>query len=242
MPHGAPDWYQYRRASTTFPIADLAELAARLGSPVTFDRRGDVIFLDSFESGWPTWRTDISPPGGSVSLTPATSHHGGYSLKLTTNNTAFAMTKASRYVPCPHTSRIGFELAFAFETDVRSLWFYLGVWTGSGRSHIQVKYDPPNKELSIYTSAPTWTPIKSNLALAADPEHWHRLKLVADLITNKYVRLLLDDIVLDLSDLAVYSPWSDTAPQAEFQSYVNTNINDHKSTYIDAVIITQDEP
>ncbi|MBA7572444.1 hypothetical protein ES708_14224 [subsurface metagenome] len=30
--HGAPDYFQYRRDAVTFPLADLAELAAKLGA------------------------------------------------------------------------------------------------------------------------------------------------------------------------------------------------------------------
>lgn len=242
MPHGAPDWYKYRRDSATHPVDDLAELAVRLGSPVTFDRRGDVFFLDSFEFGFPSWTTFIAPAGGSVSLTPITTHHGGYSLKLTTQNITGSMARVQRFVPYPHISRVGLELAFAFDTNVRSLWAYLGLWTGAARYQIQVKYCPPLQELSIYTSPPGWTVIQSNLILDADPEHWHRLKIVADLTTRTYARLLLDHLALNLSDYAVYFPASADNAKTQFSFHVDTDVDDHATAYLDAVIITQDEP
>ena len=55
MAHGAPDWFGTTPQGMVHRVADLAELAARLGSPDVFDRRGNVLFMDSFENGQNNW-------------------------------------------------------------------------------------------------------------------------------------------------------------------------------------------
>jgi len=51
MAHGTPDWGVTASKKTIYSLHDMGELAVRLGSIVSFDRRGDVIFSDSFQNG-----------------------------------------------------------------------------------------------------------------------------------------------------------------------------------------------
>lgn len=57
MPRGMPDWGEYSPQEVVSKLLDNAELAARLGSPVLFDRRGTVIFMDDFNCGVNHWDT-----------------------------------------------------------------------------------------------------------------------------------------------------------------------------------------
>jgi len=61
--HGTPDWGVTAGARTVYQMTDLGELAVRLGSIVTHDRRGDVIFLEDFEEGMGRWRFPRTPLG-----------------------------------------------------------------------------------------------------------------------------------------------------------------------------------
>lgn len=240
--HGAPDWAKYRPSSATFPVQDLAELAVRLGSPVAFDRRGDVILLDSFEFGFPGWIATLPTEEASVAITPTTAWHGGYSIKLTTRPVFYSFTQIERFIPYPHISRIGYEYAFSFDEDVNTIWSRIAVYTGTVRHSAAFKYLPQTQELQIYTKAQVWVPVKTNVVLDADPRHFHRLKIVIDLTTETWVRLLLDDIYLDLSAHAYYLPDDESNPKAHFAFYLRTNVTEHRSAYLDSVIITQDEP
>ena len=65
----------------------LAELAARLGSPTTYERRGALIFADIFDSGLSKWNTDTSGAGASVALTALYASVGKYSAMLTAGST-----------------------------------------------------------------------------------------------------------------------------------------------------------
>jgi len=58
MPRGYPDWGRIRKEVGIAAIGDLGELAVRLGASVVWDRRGDVVLVDSFDLGLAPW--DIS--------------------------------------------------------------------------------------------------------------------------------------------------------------------------------------
>ena len=66
------------------PVSN-AELAARLGSPDTFDRRGDVLWMDDFESGL-KWRTSLLGTGSLIDLTATMAASGGKCCRLVTGS------------------------------------------------------------------------------------------------------------------------------------------------------------
>ena len=58
MTHGVQDFGASSGQNSTYGLTDLGELAVRLGSPVSFDRRGDVVMMETFEDGLDAWVTD----------------------------------------------------------------------------------------------------------------------------------------------------------------------------------------
>jgi len=50
MPRGHPDYGQAGPTSLIATVPDLGELAARLGSNNTWDRRGFILWYDDFEA------------------------------------------------------------------------------------------------------------------------------------------------------------------------------------------------
>ncbi|GAI56753.1 unnamed protein product, partial [marine sediment metagenome] len=79
MAHGQPDFGMYQIAKTIYRLADMGELAVRLGSIVTHDRRGDVIWMDNFDSGIAKWYQFASDDDGLVEWSAERSRSGGFS-------------------------------------------------------------------------------------------------------------------------------------------------------------------
>jgi len=82
MAHGQPDYGMYTLANTIYRLTDMGELAARLGSINTYDRRGDVIFLDSFESGLTAWSPSSACTGSDLVQSAKHARSGGFSAKF----------------------------------------------------------------------------------------------------------------------------------------------------------------
>ncbi|GAG01299.1 unnamed protein product, partial [marine sediment metagenome] len=64
-----PDDYKWLPGSTRFPLSDIGELAVRLGSLCSYDRRGEVIFIDDFGHGVNGYVLSHVGTGGKILVT-----------------------------------------------------------------------------------------------------------------------------------------------------------------------------
>jgi len=96
--HGAPDWWGTEQTSTVHLVQDVGELAARLGSIVTFDRRGNVIWLTSFEDGLQGTSFGVDHVDSKGTLSTNRALGGAYSIRLDPRGAADAYVN---WHPCP---------------------------------------------------------------------------------------------------------------------------------------------
>ena len=234
---GLPDYAQPKPVSGV-PVGpvhtstDIAELAARQGSPNTFDRRGNVLWMDGFENGIKNWVIDVGL--GEVSWDTAFVRNGGFSIKVDSTG---GPQRIMRYMAFPFLSRMGFEFSFHPE-----------VFPG-GDIELSIFL---RKELVIYEAA-----IRSNLDTWEynDNAGWHNLspdvpttdaanlfatiKLVADFATNEYVRLIVNNttFIMDGKPIRIAPGVLMWDPRMEIRLEVSDNI-----IWIDDFIVTTNEP
>lgn len=240
--HGAPDWYKYRRDSSTFPVDDLAELAARLGSADTFDRRGDVIFMDDFGGGAPGWFRDSGGHNSEVSLSPLYALHGGWSMKLVPGSTLPMSAEISRNFAYPALSKLGFEVTLSMDMLLDDVRIQVYFYTGTYLYRAIIALDHANTRLRYYD-------VDGNLEILdddVDPStltlQFSTVKFVCDFLTGYYTRLIFNSHHYDMSAYQMRRVPPGTPPRICFEivSYSQAGKNTH--TYVDNVIITQDEP
>lgn len=242
MPHGAPDWYKYRRDSATFPIDDLAELAARLGSIVTFDRRGDVILMDSFESGLGAWRPSGSAPDYDISVSPHYSTRGGYSIKLTGASAAPSIAQIALYRGESFSTRYGLEGSFSIATTIEAFVIGLSVYTGTDYYYTAAAYDHATKTVQVYKAPGTFQTIAS-LELAENvPWQFNRIKVVMDITTGYNARILLNANEYSTSQYPLHHVTITHTPCLCLELSVKAVLGENHIAYVDDVIATQDEP
>ena len=240
--HGAPDWSKYRPDSVTFPVEDLAELAVRLGSIVSFDRRGDVFWMDDFENGLSGWRKLTSGAGAAVATSSTKARNGGYSTKLTSGVTASRYAGISHYLPFPHLSKWGFECHAAINASIEELRLSVRLNDGTTWHDFWVKYDHLNTRLQYFAPGSAWTTFATNVDLLHSDDLFLALKLVVNLNAKSYARLITNETTYDMSSL-LPSTYNETlTAHLNYQIRATGNTDDNAVTYIDDVIITQDEP
>ena len=240
MPHAGPDWGTYAPVSTIYSIQDLGELAARLGSPVTFDRRGNIIFMDNFDSGIEPWWIGGNPTGWTGRWSPDQYKSGGFSLELTTKAAAGASVYAQCYFPYPSKSRLGVEICFNHNYQVKQADFNIEIYDGSYlyEAYIRLIDDTwyyQGDDHEYHALSPT-TDLMTDIM-------FHTLKLVFDLTTGKYVRLIVDTTVFDLSNFIIYKVDSSSSPS--FYIYYEITARESAAAaqvWIDNLILTQNEP
>ncbi len=242
MPHGQPDFGAYAAKKTVGSMADNAELAARLGSIVTFDRRGDVVWLDDFEDNIDKWEVMTLGIGAAVVLSNEAARNGSRSAKLTTGPAIDNYAIIIKHLPYPALSKVGFEISFTIDEDLNHLFHSLMLLDGTNRYIGSIDYRPDVDELYYYDDAGAPQLIASGLNLAASIYHFHTMKLVVDIATMRYVRLILDERTYDLSNYLMQPILDATLPTmwAYFASF--TGVAANQSIYVDDAIVTQNEP
>lgn len=241
MPHGTPDWWGTEPTETIYPLQDVGELAARLGSIDTFDRRGNVIWLSGFESGLGGFVPSTSGTGAAVVVSTTTARTGPYSCKLTAGSDVLELAAIQRFVSYPVLSRFGGEFAFTWDTGIDRLRNEMLVYDGSNLTTFSIRLDETNSKIYYLNSGGGWTEFAALPAWGTEADLFHVGKLVVDLDLGEYVRFILDDTEHDLSGNSGKAEVDATYPHINFSARLTGPGGTNPSIYIDDMIVTQNE-
>lgn len=242
MARGQPDFGMYAPKTTTASLADMAELAVRLGSIVSYDRRGDVIYLDDFEAAVIKFIISVSA-GGAIVLDSTSVRSGFQAVKFTTAAAALNSALLRKWLSVVGSRRLGAEFHFSYPADTYTLSLSLAYYSSTTLYYGEVRLDFTDNTLKIIDGDGNWNTIAENLSLAKYYHQFTGLKLVADFSTNKYVRLLLGNTEYDVSAYSL-----ETAASAlkeglgVFTQVFNDDTGTAASLWIDDLIVTQNEP
>lgn len=243
MPRGQPDFGGAAPLDVMGSVADIGELAARLGSIVTYDRRGLVSDLDDFESPTLKWRKYPVIGGGLIYLSSESMRSGNQAVKIVTLATADIYCGLSRIVITPSTKRVGIEASYSY-IDSGSYFnigldYYDGVTEHKGIARV----DPDYGDLYILDSTDNFVKIATLGALHSTYFFNCPMKLVVSFETDYYVRLLFLDREYDLSSYKLY-----TDPQpvwyaiTAFMYLQNKGVDAAKNVHVDDFVFTHSEP
>jgi hypothetical protein len=248
--YSSPKPYGQAPIGPIYTLSDLGELAVRLGSIDSFDRRGNVLWFDDFENGLNKWHS-TSPHTGKTELRTTTARNGALSLYMETYPSSEATRSITRYLPYPVLSRVGLECSFAALGD-------LGADTaGNGRVIQEIRFFDGSKCYtfsSYYHGGDRYEIVivdkDAGDVVLRTKRFFHdggyttfdTFKLVADLPNKKYARLLVDDDVFSLGEYQPQEISDSSAPHLEIWILLTTYRNFPAWIYVDDVIVTQNEP
>lgn len=222
-----------------------AELAARLGSIDTFERRGNVIWMDDFEAPKLKWVSATSGAGASVALSTAESLRGIQSVKLDVGTASGGYSMIYRYLAAPRsTTKVGFEFAFTTRANVSYIVFGGSIHDGVNKTFGKIVVDY-SANLIKYTKSSNggYNYIDTGLdpQLSNNTRLFHMLKFVFDYSTKEWERVFFDNEEADLTNMPMYT----AADVTKKQTYLEVELHGDEvlSTYIyvDNVVITQNE-
>lgn len=240
MPRGYPDWGKIKKEDYVSAVADLGELAVRLGSVVSFDRRGDVYFVDSFEEGVARWAVVSAPAGGTGVVSTDYSTHGGYTLKATTPAAVGGTVAIQRYEPIAFTGKAGWEVALMSMGDLLFFELVLDLLDGDRNWRATVRLDIVGKKWEYEDSTGTWQTAATGVTFSEVETLFNLTKLVVDLTEHEYVRLLYNADEWDLDGAALRDLGATTGVYVRFQARLTAD--DATDCYFDTVISTLNEP
>ena len=225
---------------------DNSEIAARLGSINTYERRGNIIMQDNFEAPTFKWEATLSGVGAAVIRSIASSFCENYSMKVITGDGSGDTTYATRKLHIPPLGIFGAEYSFTVGDKIARISNILRAYLGEFEDYYQMQcaFYPQTHCLNIYTGAGAWTNLTSTLYLREDDMLYHTWKLVGDFSTGYYKRLYLNDTEYDISDYQMYTiSASGQIPSLyEIIEVMNYTTASNHYCYFDNVIITQNEP
>lgn len=242
MARGQPDYGAYQRKSTGATLADMGDLAVRLGSIVEYDRRGDIVALDNFEGTVLKWNTPVIGVG-TVALDATVMKSGSQAVKLHTDVAGDATSDLVKYFTALGVMRLGAEISFSDLTDGSDIFFGLSYWNGTSGYRAQLWFQ--HSSANLYAEGPVsgvWT-LVANVGLIRTGETlWYPMKLVVDFVNHFYLRVLFSGAEYPIPTLALptYGSVGGVYILSLFrlQNVVATNHN----VWVDDFILTQNEP
>lgn len=221
-----------------------AELAVRLGAITSHERRGTVIWQDSFESGTitPRWIPATSGAASLVRVSTVWARNGAFSVQLTTggiNTNGASVTHLQSY---PVLGNMGLECSFHLASaNPTLLTMGLQLYSGTTLRYMALRYNPVTAEIQYLNNSATFTTVFTGVTPTSGL--FHTLKMVADFDAAKYLRVVFDNQVADLSAQNLYSEVNAlTASLAVFLGHATIGATVATPAYLDDVIVTQNEP
>jgi len=242
MVHGAPDNFEVQQKATIFRLDDMAELAARLHSPNTFHRLGEVVLLDSFENGIDTWESEDIGATSDFSISSSKYKTGGFSAKLAAGNLADDYMNIGRNIQILNECKIGFEFSFAFSTVHAIIDFKLGYHNGTDIYNANAIFNTTNNTLSIQKSDGLFKTISSSIKLYKGLSIFHTTKLIIDIKNKKYDKIIINNNIFNLEDYGLYDSGDSIWEYLYFTIKLQTTGAGTTYTWLDDIIITQNEP
>lgn len=242
MAHGKPDWGLVGPKQTIYGLDDVGEAAARLGSPVIWDRRGDVVLMDSFEHGTCQSATTVFGAGDNYHLLCGASRHGGHSLRYYLAGAAGSQGQ-TQWTICSTGQMVnGFELSFGWVDTIASVGLVLQYHDGVNVHEARATYWPVGGVLAYRDALNVDILIQGGLGLTPLADPIHVFKIVADFDVNEYVRVILDENTWTLPGIALRDFGGATGPYVNAYVTVVQTLAATGAFIMDRTIVTQNEP
>ena len=239
---GLPDYGMYAALENMGRLVDYAELAARLGSIVTYNREGYLTFYDDFEKTPLKWAPVKLNGDGFVGLSNEYSQRGGQCLKLQTTATQYHWVGVTRYFPLVSMENLGMEIVLKNENTDCSVIVYFNQYINGVDYIVKYELNFKTKTLSFHGYGTCTGESSGHFNPQRGEYIGHYYKLVIDNHNHRYLRFLYDRKEYNLKD-CTFETTTTSSNDASFCRIYLTNLGTgEKTVYIDNVILTQNEP
>jgi len=241
MGHTRPDWTTYGKLDQIFALYDLGELAVRLGSIVSYDRRGNVLWLDDFEDGLIKWKELIGVGVAPWDSATTKARNGGKSAYTSCSADTSPRAELSKGLPWRVAGKFGLEVSFATGANESQPYVKFQVYDGTQLYDFQIRFSTTNSLIQYRDADGNWQNLATGVNILKGDTYWHTLKLVIDSNEGEYIRVLFDGQDYSMAGIAGAVSASSIAPYLLI-TLANTTVGGVDSEiYYDDCIITQNE-
>ena len=240
MPHGRPDWYNITPLVKVHASEDVNEGAVRLGTISVYDRRGNVVFQDTFQNGLGYWDETEVIGSGSVTWSVGNGFLSPCAVRLEVeegvDNYAYVQTD----VGLPTAGSLGIEWVFQPFDTPGGLSFGLN-FSHADRylsSGLDVSFS--DNELIIYDAGVPRI-IESDLTSIVARGDKVSLKWAVDITEERYLRLLLNSLAWSLVDYSLSSEDNPISPSCILSATVGGSASGSGGMKLFGCILTVNE-
>ncbi len=220
----------------------LEELAARLGSIVPYDLRGNIVLVEDFESEETEWEDGSDVPLSTATRSSRRKYSGDWAMKLHSALTGGGLADTWRNFSYPGLVKCACFCRFAFDQYCRDFYVRSAFWNATSTLYAHVKYNPQTNLLTIRAAGGVWHSVDSDLYIYGTEFCWHPFMLTFDLATGYYDKLVFAQEEYDISDVALYSYAGLAEAGAYVEVYADGAIVNAFDVYVDDIIIAKNVP
>lgn len=242
MPRGQPDYGLTTQTQVASGISDPGEAAARLGSINVYDRRGWTVWMDDFEAPNLKWIIAIVLPGNDPVLATTASWMGVQSVYFSTPGVGFPGSGIVKIHPLLRLGRLGVEFWVRGYTLTPGYFdLVLDIFDGINQTKAELRLDFQASTVSIVTPLGTFVIDTGAFPLLALMP-FVPIKVVVDMDTDRYVRLLVGPYEHDISAHALVNMGATTNRLIRTAFNLWGNNLGAQYAWVDNFILTQNEP
>ena len=242
MPRGQPDYGVYQQQWAIAGLADLGEAVARLDSINIYDRRGFTAWMDSFEPPVLRWTASASAGGTAPVLSTTQQWMGVQSVYFVTAAVAGEWSQLIKVLPLIRLGKVGIEFSIYLDCQAPGYFQVLAyIFDGTNRRDADLRLDNRARTASIVTPAGL-IPVATNCFPAWPVQVWTSVKLVVDMDTDMYTRLLIGDREFPIHTHALVPGAPTTSRFIQLTLRLQGDLIAIMDAYLDNFILTQNEP
>lgn len=238
----SPDYSKYLTGNVRFSLQDLGELAARLGSPHSFDRRGELVWFDNFQSGLNNWATGGSGTGNAVNLSVTNVYRWPFIANLLAGTSLSKSAIMTKYFGAQSLSRGGVEIVFSTPIQYDFIQVEMRIIEGSIRYRMLMRLHYSPATIGLFDNSFTEQTVTTFTNPVSNLPIYRNLKIVWDTSLGTFVRLILAGNQYDVSAFTIYSDGSTTTAEMELIITLFGLTTPQASMNIASVLVTADEP
>lgn len=236
-----PDWGGTYVDLMNYPLDDMGELAARLGSPVTYDRRGSLLWGYDFKHGPGDFVTSLLY-GSTLALDAEVWERSPFSIQLTTGTASYSVLSLHRLLAIPRLEMVGVQGSIRIGSNVGTVSFGMIHYDGEAYYLGQAQLDIANLYLGIVVDDVGVVAIDSDMPDLASASYFAHLKVVCDLSNHTYARVSLDGVEYDCTDYKMSEVANTDAPHLRTRLRLSNDGNGAANAWLDNLIVTAAEP
>lgn len=219
-----------------------AELAARLGSIVSYERSGQVVLAEGFEHGLQRWLVELSTGGAEVVIDPEYCLSGGYSCRMTAGTTGSQNARITYKQGLLPKGKVGLSFAISCSGEFDTFEFIVFLYDGVNEYYMAGKLDDHSNDLLIYDDTPGWRDVGDADPSSGAKYDFNYVKVVADLENRAYDSLKFNDRVISLSTYGLRETAVGTPAGIDIYFTLTGDALANDVVNIDNVVFTVAEP